>query len=393
MIQVQLSEVADIIRGVSFSKDEVESTKSEGLLPVIRAGSIQETLLLNEGQVWVPKEKIRKQQKIRRDDIVMCTSSGSPDLVGKCAKSDIDFEGSFGAFCAGIRPNKEKVSASYLFHFLSSPEFRNWTKSSSGANIKNIRISELSAFEITLPPLAEQKRIAAILDKADAIRRKRQQAIQLADDFLRAVFLEMFGDPVTNPKGWEVMSCSDASEQITVGVVVKPASYYVDQGIPAIRSLNIKDNGIDDSNFVFFSKEDNETLLAKSRVYENDLVLVRSGQPGKAAVIPKNLDGINAIDVLIFRPKKVLFESNYLAYFFNSGAGKRIVLSEERGQVQKHLNVGSLNNSMIPVPPKNLQLEFVSILKSVRERFSSENSVNHFELFITLSQRAFSGKL
>lgn len=57
-------------------------------------------------------------------------------------------------------------------------------------------------FEIPLPPLPEQKRIAAILDKADAIRRKRQQAIQLADDFLRAVFLDMFGDPVTNPKGW-----------------------------------------------------------------------------------------------------------------------------------------------------------------------------------------------
>jgi type I restriction enzyme S subunit len=57
--------------------------------------------------------------------------------------------------------------------------------------------------EIPLPPLEEQKRIVTILDKADAIRQKRQQAIALADDFLRSVFLDMFGDPVTNPKGWE----------------------------------------------------------------------------------------------------------------------------------------------------------------------------------------------
>ena len=71
-----------------------------------------------------------------------------------------------------------------------------------GAAQPGVNSSKLKELEIPLPPLPEQKRIAAILDKAAAIRRKRQQAIQLADDFLRAVFLDMFGDPVTNPKGW-----------------------------------------------------------------------------------------------------------------------------------------------------------------------------------------------
>ncbi len=79
-----------------------------------------------------------------------------------------------------------------------------WTRKSLGANIKNIRKSELEQFKLPLPSLEEQKRIAAILDKADSLRRKRQQALQLADDFLRATFLDLFGDPVTNPKGWPV---------------------------------------------------------------------------------------------------------------------------------------------------------------------------------------------
>ncbi|POC15472.1 type I restriction endonuclease subunit R, partial [Vibrio vulnificus] len=69
-----------------------------------------------------------------------------------------------------------------------------------------------SELEIPLPPLEEQKRIAAILDKADAIRQKRKQAIALADEFLRSVFLEMFGDPVSNPKGWEEPILSDIAD-------------------------------------------------------------------------------------------------------------------------------------------------------------------------------------
>ena len=81
-----------------------------------------------------------------------------------------------------------------------------------GGSLVRARPAEVERIEIPLPPLAEQKRIAAILDKADAIRRKRQQAIQLADDFLRAVFLDMFGDPVTNPKGWEIAELGSISE-------------------------------------------------------------------------------------------------------------------------------------------------------------------------------------
>ncbi|MDX1353455.1 MAG: restriction endonuclease subunit S, partial [Thiomicrorhabdus sp.] len=196
-----------------------------------------------------------------------------------------------------------------------------------------------------------------------------------------------------NPKGWEVRSCSEVSRQITVGLVIKPASYYVEFGVPAIRSLNIKESGINENNFVFFSEVDNENTLAKSRVFEGDIVIVRSGQPGRAAVIPKHLNGINAIDVLILRTNVDYFESHYLAYFLNSSAGKQIVMAEERGQIQKHLNVGSLNNAEIPVPPLHLQKKFVKILKGTREKFAKEISGNYSSLFHSLSQKAFAGEL
>jgi type I restriction enzyme, S subunit len=126
--------------------------------------------------------------------------SGSAEIVGKTAFADQDWNGSFGAFCAVVRPKPGKSSARYLFHYLQTPKFRDWTRNSSGVGIKNIRKSELDSYEVPFPSLDEQRRIAAILDKADAIRRKRGQALALADSFIRSMFLEMFGDPVVNSK-------------------------------------------------------------------------------------------------------------------------------------------------------------------------------------------------
>lgn len=104
--------------------------------------------------------------------------------------------------------SEEILDTRYLFYFMDKYVER-LRELSIGGVIKYIKLGMLTDAEIPLPLLPEQKRIAAILDKADAIRRKRQQAIQLADDFLRAVFLDMFGDPVTNPKGWEVKPLGD----------------------------------------------------------------------------------------------------------------------------------------------------------------------------------------
>lgn len=154
-------------------------------------------------------------------------------------------------------PDPSRLDRKYLAYYLRSKSFVDWVSSQvAGAKMPRVSMQLFWQHEIPLPPLPEQKRIAAILDKADAIRRKRQQAIQLADDLLRAVFLDMFGDPVTNPKGWRLRALSEVCRQITVGVVVKPASYYVENGVPAIRSLNIKDYGISRENFVFFSSPD-----------------------------------------------------------------------------------------------------------------------------------------
>ena len=253
----------------------------------------------------------------------------------------------------------------------------------------------LTKIKIPLPSLEEQKRIAEILDRSQFLISKRQEAIAQLDTLTQAIFIEMFGDPVRNPKGWNVKTCKNICSRITVGIVVQPASYYQEYGVPALRSQNIKPNSISTDNLVFFSESDNETKLAKTRVKAGDVVLVRTGQPGTAAVIPKELDGVNAIDLLITTPCKDVVDSLYLCSFLNSSWGKKLVLSSQVGQVQKHLNVGILNNAQIICPPLPLQKEFAQRVEAVEKlKATHRASLSELQaLFASLQHRAFRGEL
>ena len=211
---VTIGSISEQIRGVSYSKTDASDIRLEGYLPILRAGNITESGLTFDDSVFVPSGKISNTQKIKKNDILIAASSGSLSVVGKAARALDDFNGGFGAFCKVLRPNA-KVDPAYFANYFFTSEYRRKISSvAAGANINNLRNSDIDDLEIPLPPLAEQKRLAAILDKADAIRRKRQQAIELADEFLRSVFLDMFGDPVTNPKGWEICSVGDVTDCI-----------------------------------------------------------------------------------------------------------------------------------------------------------------------------------
>ncbi|MEM5492466.1 restriction endonuclease subunit S [Hoeflea sp. AS16] len=295
-----------------------------------------------------------------------------------------------------VRPSRE-VDAKYVFYLLWNDKFRAVAgKGMTGsAGQKRVPADLLKRLEIPLPPLDEQKRIAAILDKADLLRQKRRQAIALLDNLTQSIFLEMFGDLRINERKWPVENLDALCKRITVGIVVKPASYYQDQGVIAIRSQNIEVEGFNLREVVYFSKEDNEGPLAKTRIFAGDVVIVRTGQPGKAAVVDHQLDGSNAIDVLIVTPDFSKIDPQFFSTFINSPVGKQIVLSEQRGQIQQHLNVGSLKKAAIPLPPLVNQQHFTAAWRKLRTNLAmSTNHRDNLEfLFASLQHRAFSGQL
>ena len=256
---------------------------------------------------------------------------------------------------------------------------------------RTLNKAKLLAVEIPLPPLGEQRRIAGILDAADGLRAKRRESIALLDTLTQSIFLDMFGEGGSSH--W--MPFGQVCKRLTVGVVVKPASHYVRDGVPALRTLNVKPGYLDLSDLGRFSPVSNDGPLSKSKLMAGDLVIARTGRPGTTAVVPVDLDGANAIDLLIATPDTEVALSTYLEVLMNSEVMNRLVVGQQRGQIQKHFNVGSLRDAPIPVPSLDDQSLFgkrIMQLRSLRNR-----AVRHLaeleELFHTAQSRAFRGEL
>ncbi len=160
------------------------------------------------------------------------------------------------------------------------------------------------------------------------------------------------------PKDWETKPCSRLSSLITVGIVVRPTQYYCEQGVPALRSANIREDGINEFDMVYISEESNR-LLAKSQVKTGDVLTVRTGYPGTSATVPPHLAGSNCIDILITRPSDKVC-SGYLVSWINSPFGKSQVLRDQGGLAQQHFNVGDLRDLVIAMPPTKAEQEAIA---------------------------------
>jgi type I restriction enzyme S subunit len=284
----------------------------------------------------------------------------------------------------------------FYFFFLMQEKIRQEAaRNMTGtAGQQRVPVTFLKRLKVPVPPLAIQRQIVALLERVEAVKRQRKEADALTGALLQSVFYEMFGDPVRNERGWDVAKFDEICDEICVGIVVRPASYYVESGVPAFRSLNIRADKLNLENFVYIKSSDNETVLSKSKIRRGDVLVVRTGYPGTACVVPPEFEGANCIDLIILRPKKQIVNSDYMSRFLNSEYGKAQALAGNTGLAQQHLNVGAIRQVKIPLPPLALQQQFAHIVAGVeylRERQkTSAQEIN--VLNEVLMQRAFGGE-
>ena len=269
----------------------------------------------------------------------------------------------------------------YLERFLRSPRALSYyvTKlRSTTARRRSLDRPSFLALNVPLPSLEEQRRITAILDKVNAIRRKRQQALTLADDFLRATFLDMFGDPVVNPKGWDIRCLGELAENVdSFRVPVKKSDREKRQGaFPYYGSVGVIDT-IDEFRFEgehLLISEDGKHLESRTR----PISCVATGQfwvNNHAHVLKSN----GKADLVFLNHLMMLTNiSNYIT-----------------GIDQIKLNRNSMDRIPIYVPPMEFQIRFRQVCENLGlisrrlETFGEKGA----DLFDTLSQRAFQGKL
>lgn len=294
-----------------------------------------------------------------------------------------------------IFPSPE-LDRDYLFHFLRQPALVGLaTMRAPEANLPRLSPRILRTFPIRFPPLPEQQRIAAILDKADAVRRKRQQTLALADQFLRSTFLDLFGDPVTNPKGWPVESFEECCEAIFKGAFDLKAASYRNEGIPFIRIADIQDRTIDLSNAVFIDEETHEKY-GRSELTPGDIVFSKVGTIDRIAAIPKTIPRCNCSQNNVgARLKPDLLQVEFALALLTTSAILNQIRAGSKKAVQDKLVLSELRRLSVILPPTENQHRFTSIVEFVeRQRAYQRAHLAKLDaLFASLQQRAFRGEL
>lgn len=336
----------------------------------------------------------RARQLVKSGDVLVSTVRPNLNAV---AAVPIELDGAVASTgFTVLRPDQTSLDSRYLFNWVKSPAFvEKMALLATGASYPAVSDRIIKNSALPLPPLEEQRRIAEVLDKADALRQKRRLALQKLDTLLQSVFLQMFGDPVRNTKGWKAYPLKDLineSRPITYGIL-KPGD-NIDDGVPYIRVVDMKDGEVLVENV-------KRTTPAISNEYKRsilkagDLLLSIRGHVGRLAIVPASMDGANITqDTARLAPNEMV-EADYLHDCLRSIHFQREMKRFTKGMAVQGINLGDVKQLPIPIPPIALQRKFGSMSSSFRElRKKALAAVEMAEkLFRSLQDRAFKGEL
>jgi type I restriction enzyme S subunit len=315
--------------------------------------------------------------------------------VGRTAVLDVD--ATTNQAIVGLLPKKNNVNDRYIRFALDSL-INSLKDQSRGVAQNNINQSILAKTEIPFPPLPIQKQVAVLLEKADAAREKRRKANQLTEQFLQSTFLEMFGDPVTNPKGWEKKELRNVVTLI--GGFAFKSEDYVDQGIPLIK-IGTVNRGYVKEETISFLPEKFLIKHEKFKLLPDDMVINLTGTTGKedygnVLMLPKNFDAyllnqrVARIDY-----NKICLTKEFLYFAFKQPSVRDSIIRFNRGVRQANISNEDILSTKIPIPLISKQQKFSDLVEKIESlRAKQRESEKELEnLFQSLMQRAFKGEL
>ena len=258
---------------------------------------------------------------------------------------------------------RSKTNNKFLCYYLNSFNYKGYV---SGTTRLKLTQAEMKRIPVPAPPLSEQERIVSrieeLFSQLDAgVETLKKTKAQLAV-YRQAVLKEAFESVIPES---DTCNVEDVCKDIKVGIVIKPAQYYTsaDVGVRAFRSANVREFAVNDSDWVYLTKAGHEANL-RSEIHTGDVLVVRSGYPGTACVVPPTYNGCNAIDILIAVPYAEKILPEYLCAYTNSPLGKRIIQEKKRGVAQAHFNVSGYSKTPIIVPCLETQKRVVAEIDS-----------------------------
>lgn len=277
-----------------------------------------------------------------------------------------DFEG----ICANTTFVLESTDPSVMLpemlpFIMQTDAFHEHSKRESKGSVNPyVNFSDLAWYVFALPSLDEQRRLLQSLKATQMLLEELQCATALAQNVVDAWVEDILRSIQAQHR---VVLASSLLSRLTVGIVVTPAAWYTDDpaGTPALRSLNIQPGSISMDDIVRLTPE-GHAIHRKSELQAGDVVIVRTGRPGDAAVIPAGMGPLNCIDLIVTTPSDKL-SPDYFALILNSAFGRRLFQSGTTGTAQQHFNVGAFKKLEIPVPPRTVQESVVEEYRTLRD--------------------------
>jgi len=394
--KIKLSELGKVITGDTPKTDDPENYNGD--IPFVTPADLtnQGVKYINETTVKVTEKGIKNGKLLPKNSVLVCCIGS----LGKMGIADADLI--TNQQINSIIFNEEKIFPKYGYYACSllKPELE---KIAPSTTVKIVKKSLFEEMEIPVPPMTVQKNIAAVLDVAQSLIKKRKESIAKLDELVRAKFSQMFGDPINNPKKWEVKKLKNISTKILSGTTPKGGSeVYIEQGITFLRSQNVWKNRLDLDDVVYIDKE-THIKMKKSSLEYRDILMTKTGRIntensslGRAAIFLGKNDSanINGHVYLIRLQKDIINE--FILFILTTNEYREYIRSVCVGGIDKRqINKEHLEEFPIISPPIELQVQFTKLLTHV-EKLKSEMRINLNELednFQSLFQQAFKGEL
>jgi len=368
----------------------------EGDIPWITGMDVTSDVITT-ARHYITEEAIKSSATniVPKGNILLVTRTG----VGKVAIAGVDI--CISQDFTAVLPDRTKIDERFLFHYLRSRQ-QYFVGQQRGATIKGVTREVVAKLEVPLPPLPEQRRIAAILDKADAIRRKRQEAVGLVETLLQSAYLEIVGPGPPDFSTWSAFRISELAEPRKNSMRTGPFgstlrhSEFVESGVAVLGIDNAVQNRFAWAERRFITHEKYEGLK-RYTVKPGDVIITIMGTTGRSAVVPDDIPvAISTKHLATITVNREIVHPEYLSNAVHRDPMiLRQIRAANRGAIMAGLNLGIIKELELRVPPIEQQHRFAEAIQSVRALEDRLRKTRETEdsLFNSLVQRAFRGEL
>ncbi|MFA5266470.1 MAG: restriction endonuclease subunit S [Methanoregula sp.] len=365
---VKLGEICAITSGHGFKFNEY----SKDGVKLLRINNVTFGQIIWDQIAFLPENYIRDYPKLVLNEGDLLIALNRPILggrlkIGIMKKTDLPAILYQRVGRIDIRDNS-KIDPIFLYHLMRTTFFLNELSAKlSGSDQPYINPTEMVKITIPLPPLLVQHQIVALLEEAEAVKRQRQEADALTGALLQSVFLEMFGNPETNEKGWETVSIGDIADHVSSGSTPRGGSdVYDTSGIMFIRSQNIRMNRLVDEDIAYISEEIHQSMK-RSQLIDGDVLFNITGASiGRVAWFTGGDHSANVNQhVCIIRTDKNKILPEFLSYQLSLPSYQNNIMANQSGATRQAFNYSQIKNFDIFMPPIALQQQFAHIVERV----------------------------